>query len=309
MENSAFEQYLSAVCDFFPIHRLRKRIYRELSAHMEDMLEDFSAQGMESQTACEAVLTEMGDPLELRRELLQAYRPTVWRIRLQRLALAVFLYVFTLYILVPIGDELRTYGYSAPLSEAEAQLTEACAEFGEIEFIKETEYSGRLYRYYVPKQQEKDCNRVFCMESVRVFGRELQNRFIFSGTQKSDGAFFTDDLYFSYCARRGTSANTLLFDWYGAEPTEKAMVLIFTEPTDVRYFQAQLFPTDAYGEAQWDTSPCGETPYYGIEAAPKLTVVTYPADTRLGEMRFLDADKNTAEVPHSMWNSSSNSVF
>lgn len=37
---------------------------------MEDMLEDFSAQGMESQTACEAVLTEMGDPLELRRELL-----------------------------------------------------------------------------------------------------------------------------------------------------------------------------------------------------------------------------------------------
>ena len=69
MENLIFEQYLSAVCDFFPIHRLRKRIYKELSAHMQDLLEDFSAQGLEPQSAEAAVLAEMGDPVEVRREL------------------------------------------------------------------------------------------------------------------------------------------------------------------------------------------------------------------------------------------------
>ena len=62
MENLIFESYLSAVCDFFPIHRLRKRIYKELSAHMQDLLEDYVSQGMELQAARKAVLAEMGDP-------------------------------------------------------------------------------------------------------------------------------------------------------------------------------------------------------------------------------------------------------
>lgn len=309
MENSAFEQYLSAVCDFFPIHRLRKRIYREISAHMEDMLEEFSTQGMDPQKAQEAVLAEMGDPVELRRELEQAYRPTIRRIRLQRFAASVFLCFCMYYVFEPIGEEVKTYCYAAPLAEAESQLASACAEFGEIEFLQEVEYNGRLYRYYVPKQQEKDCNRVYCLESVRAFGRELQNRFILSGTQKADGSLLMEDLYFSYCSKLSLSANTSLFHWYGDEPTEKAMVLIFTEQKDVRYFHAQLLPENEYGYAQLDASPCGETPYYEVDAAPDLVLVTYPADMCLGKMQFLDADKNAAEAPHNTWSGASNGVF
>lgn len=305
MENLIFESYLSAVCDFFPIHRLRKRIYKELSAHMQDLLEDYVSQGMELQAAREAVLAEMGDPEELRRELIRVYRPTIWRIRLQRLVILTAAFLVLVYVVEPIYDECRTYYYSAPLAEAEAQLTSACAEFGEIELLKEVEYSGRLYRYYVPKQQEKNCNRIYCMESVRVFGRELHNRFVFSGTQKSDGGLFMDDLYFSYCSRRNAS----LLDWYGDKPTEKAMVLIFTEHKDVRYFCAQLLPENAYGYTQWDASHCGETPYYEVDTAPDLIMVTYPADTCLGEMRYLDANKNAAGVPPSTWGGSSNGVF
>lgn len=309
MENLIFEQYLSAVCDFFPIHRLRKRIYKELSAHMQDLLEDFSAQGLEPQSAEAAVLAEMGDPVELRRELKRAYRPTVWRIRIQRLAAVICLYLCIFYVIVPIGDEVRTYFHSAPLAEAETQLASACGAFGEIAFLKEVEYNGRLYRYYVPKRQDKSEYRVYCMESVRIFGKERHNRFILSGTQKADGSFFMDDLYFSYCARNRAAANSPLFHWYADVPTEKAMVLIFTEPTDVRYFYAQLLPENWNGFAQWDAPPCGETPYYAVDAAPDLVLVTYPADTAFGEMRFLDADKNAAGVPHSSWSGSSNGIF
>lgn len=101
---------------------------------MEDMLEDYVSQGMELQAAREAVLAEMGDPLELRRELEQAYRPTVWRIRLQRLVILTAAFLVLVYVVEPIYDACRTYCYSAPLAEAEAQLTSACAAFGEIEF-------------------------------------------------------------------------------------------------------------------------------------------------------------------------------
>lgn len=309
MENLAFERYLSTVCDFFPIHRLRKRIYTELSVHMEELLGTYLGQGMEPQAAQEAVLTEMGDPEILRRELKQAYRHTIWRIRLQRLVSVAFICLFTMYVLVPIGDELKTYYYSAPLADAEAQLTSACAEVGGgVKFLQEVEYNGRLYRYYVPEQQEENCNRVYCMESVRVFGKELHNRFVLSGTLKSDGGLFMDDLYFSYCWRRSASASASPFDWYGDEPTEKATVLIFAEHKDVRYFHAQLLPVDAYGYPQWDASTCGETPYYEVSAAPDLVTVTYPVNTHLGEMRYLDADKNKAEVHNGTWSGTSTGI-
>lgn len=308
MENLIFEQYLSAVCDFFPIHRLRKRIYKELSAHMQDLLEDFSAQGLEPQAAEAAVLAEMGDPVELRRELERAYRPTVWRIRIQRLAAVICLFFCYFYVIEPIGAEVKTYFYSAPLAEAEKQLTSAGAAVGEIEFLKEVEYNGRLYRYYVPEQQEKDCNRVYCMESVRVFGKELQNRFVFSGTIQSNGELLMDDLYFSYCSRNSASDTPSLFHWYADVPTEKAMVLIFTESTDVRYFHAQLRPENMNGFAQWDAPPCGETPYYEVNAAPDLVMVTYPQNTELGEMQYFDTDKNEANISKGTWWSSSTGI-
>lgn len=308
MENLIFEQYLSAVCDFFPIHRLRKRIYKELSAHMQDLLEDFSAQGLEPQAAEAAVLAEMGDPVELRRELERAYRPTVWRIRIQRLAAVICLFFCYFYVIEPIGAEVKTYFYSAPLAEAEKQLTSAGAAVGEIEFLKEVEYNGRLYRYYVPEQQEKDCNRVYCMESVRVFGKELQNRFVFSGTIQSNGELLMDDLHFSYCSRNSASDTPSLFHWYADVPTEKAMVLIFTESTDVRYFHAQLRPENMNGFTQRDAPPCGETPYYEVNAAPDLVMVTYPQNTELGEMQYFDANKNAAEIRGGTWWSSSTGI-
>ncbi len=310
MNITSFERFLAAVCDDFPIHRLRKRIRTELSNHMEDMLADFLAQGMEENTAYTQVLTEMGDPEMLRMELRQAYKPTIWRIRVQRLAGLAAAFCFCLFVLIPIGDELRTYHYSKPLDEAEAYLSAACKEVGALHLLGEVEYNGRLYRYYMPNQQEKGHNRVYCMESVRVFGKELQNRFSIAGTMETDGGMFMDDLHFSACSELQAYANdATLFHWRNTAPQEKAMVLIFTEPSDVRYFQAQLPPKDEYtGYPQHDAPACGETPYYEVSEASPLLMVTYPTDMCLGAMRFLDADKNAADIPHSTYDGGSTGI-
>lgn len=304
MVDSIFEQYLSAVCDFFPIHRLRKRIYKELSAHMQDLLEDFSAQGMDSQTAEEAVLAEMGDPEALRRELIRAYRPTVWRIRLQRLAALVIAFLVWGYVIEPVIDECGTYRYSYTLAEAEAVLSAQCAAdgAGELAFVEEIEHNGRLYRYYMPKTQRYPMNRMYRIESVRVFGKELHDRFAGLSYEATNGCYFIDNLDFD--AYTNDSKIAELLQWQRPAPTERAYVFIFANPVGVRYFTAQVFPTNEFGSTAYDIPPLDTLPYYAVSAEPGLIVVKYPTGTHLGNMQFLDADKNETPLPSGTMQSS-----
>lgn len=305
MENLAFERYLSAVCDWFPIHRLRKRIYGELSAHMEDMLEDFSVQGMEVQAAREAVLAEMGDAEVLRRELLRAYRPQIWRIRLQRLVLVFAVCILVPNVCMPVHNEIWKYRSSYPLAEAEAYIyAQGAADgAGELAFVGEAEHNGRLYRYYMPKTQKAPVNRVYCMESARVFGKELHDRFAFLSCETTDGCYFMDNLDFESYTNQSCLAE--LLQWNRPKPEEYARTYIFANPAEVRYFTAQLYAVDEFGYGDYSQPPIGSLPYSEVAAAPGVLVVKYPIGTSLGEERFLDADKNETLLPSGSRHSSS----
>ncbi len=309
MNITSFESFLSAVCDNLPMRRIRKRVRAELSDHMETALEDFLAEGMDESAAREQVLAEMGDSETLCRELRRAYSPMIRRIRIQRLVGVFAAFLLWMYVLVPVTDELKVFHDSYSLETAESMLSSELGG-GALHFLGEVEYNGRLYRYYMPNPQEKGRSRVYCMESVRAFGRNLQNRFSITGTLETDGGLLMDDLYVSACAElQAYTDDTTLFHWHNNVPQEKATVLIFTEPSDVRYFQTQLLPKSEYAEyPQRDALACGETPYYEVSEAPHVLLVTYPADTCIGQMYFLDADKNAAAIQHSTYFGSSTGI-
>lgn len=262
---------------------------------MEDMLEDFSAQGIELRAAREAVLAEMGDPEELRRELKRAYRPTIWRIRLQRLVILTAVFLVWAYVIEPIYDECMTYHYSYTLAEAEEILYTQCAEVGEIVFLDEVEYNGRLYRYYMPKAQKYPYNRLYRMESVRVFGKELHNRFTGFSSEMTDGCYFIDNLDFE--SYTNSSQIAVLLHWERPKSEECATAYIFANPVEVRYLTAQVFSVDAFGRTEYDLPPLDTLPYYAVSAEPGLIVVKHPKGTILGNTQFLDADKNETALP------------
>lgn len=272
---------------------------------MQDLLEDYVSQGMELQAARKAVLAEMGDPEELRRELIRAYRPTIWRIRLQRLVILTAVFLVLVYVVEPIYDECMTYRYSYTLAEAEAFLSAQCAEdgAGELAFVEEIEHNGRLYRYYMPKVQKYPMNRMYRIESVRVFGKELHDRFAGFSCEATNGCYFTDNLDFE--AYTNDSRIAVLLQWQRPAPTERAYAFIFANPVGVRYFTAQVFPTNEFGGAAYDMPPLDTLPYYAVSADPGLIVVKYPTGTELGNMQFLDADKNETPLPSGTMHSSS----
>lgn len=292
MKILSFENFLSAVCDDISIQRVRKRVRTELSDHMETALEDCLAEGMEEEAARARVLAEMGDPETLHRELRRAYRPMLYRIRFQRLAGLVALYFFCMYVLIPIADELKIYHYSYSLEDAESILSNKLGNGTELLLVDEVEYNGRMYRYYVPKNQTQSCYQVYSIQSVRVFGHELQDRFAGFDCQYSDGSFFMDDLYLSEQYEARKHADYSVLQWQSHVPDEKMMVVFFTDAQQVRYFKTQFLPGRSDGYPNHTAEPVGESPYYEVTATPCLLAVEYPTDMCFGEMQFLDENRN-----------------
>lgn len=169
------ENYLSVACK--PIQKdkkLYKRIYNELSEHMDDMYDDFVSNGIDESYVPEKVIEEMGNAEELGKELYNAnkkrYLITTTIAFLVRTAIILFCVICA----PPILDELVDYIQYFDIKSVEAALKE---EYGEITFMGEYESNGKNYRLYAPVNQPEDRYEVYSAESAEFFGKNLPDKY------------------------------------------------------------------------------------------------------------------------------------
>ena len=73
------KSYLSIACkSIHKENRLYKRIYNELSEHMDDMYEDFVSNGIDENSVPEMVVKEMGNAEDLNKELYNANKKKIF---------------------------------------------------------------------------------------------------------------------------------------------------------------------------------------------------------------------------------------
>lgn len=68
-------EYLEKVGDQIAVPGIREEIKKELLAHLYDQKEAFLLEGMSDETAEEAAVREMGDPVEVGIELNEIHKP------------------------------------------------------------------------------------------------------------------------------------------------------------------------------------------------------------------------------------------
>lgn len=169
------KDYLSTACK--SIHKdkkLYKRIYNELSEHMDDMYEDFVNDGIDENSVSDMILKEMGNADDLNKELYQANKKRYLTTRTITLLVRTAIIIICLIYAPPILDELVDYVQYYNVEDVEAALTE---EYGEMTFLGEYESNGGNYRLYVPITQPENCYEVYFAQSAKFFGKNLPNKY------------------------------------------------------------------------------------------------------------------------------------
>lgn len=183
------ESYLSVACK--SIHkekRLYKRIYNELSEHMDDMYADFVNDGIDEDSVPELIIEEMGKAETLNRELYNANKKKYLTSRTITLLVRTAIILVCLIYAPPILDELVEYVQYFNVEDVETALTE---EYGEMNFLGEYESNGRNYRLYIPVTQPEDCYEVYFAESAKFFGKNLPNKYSSFGHDFSGSPLIT----------------------------------------------------------------------------------------------------------------------
>lgn len=183
------ENYLSVACK--PIHkekRLYKRIYNELSEHMDDMYEDFVNNGIDEDSVPELIIEEMGNAEELGKELYNANKKKYLTSRTITLLVRTAIILICLIYAPPILDELVDYVQYFDVKDVETALIE---EYGEMTFLGEYESNGGNYRLYIPVTQPEDCYKVYFAESAKFFGKNLPNKYSSFGYDFSGSPLIT----------------------------------------------------------------------------------------------------------------------
>lgn len=183
------KSYLSIACK--SIHkekRLYKRIYNELSEHMDDMYGDFVSNGIDESSVPEMIVKEMGNAEDLNKELYNANKKRYLTARTITLLVRTAIILICLIYAPPILDELVDYVQYFDVEAVETALTE---EYGEMTFIGEYESNGRNYRLYVPITQPEDCYEVYFAESAEFFGKNLPNKYSAYGHEFSGSPLIT----------------------------------------------------------------------------------------------------------------------
>ena len=172
-----FEQFLRLASERIPSKRLRERIRKELGDHMEDMLADKIEAGTDEEEAKKQVLLEMGNPDALRKAFVRAHRLEIELTKL-RFACTLWLVMFCLFDLIPpVLDEAKAYYLSAPVEQTEQALSARYAENEPLCFLGETDYGGRIYRFYITPADENGRSNAYYMASLRFFGKNYPDRF------------------------------------------------------------------------------------------------------------------------------------
>lgn len=182
MEILEFRNFLAKACKHISIKKLRNRIYRELCEHMEDILDDFLEAGEEKDTAIQKVITEMGDPVKINKNLRRAHRKKIVSSYILKTAIGIFAIISLLHLpYLDVG--FSEYFSSITKEQIETDLAESEYTYT---YYGETERNGRNYIFYIAETSEE--HKVKYFESIKLFGKHsVYVRFSGSGGGSSDG--------------------------------------------------------------------------------------------------------------------------
>ena len=287
----SFEQFLEEAA-FIPGRRLRKRIRKELSDHMEDMLADKIEAGTDEEEAKKQVLSEMGDPAVLRKAFIRAHIAEIRVTRLGILLSLAVLFFCALFLVPPVYDELRTYHSSMSVEEAEQYLAEQTGEA--FTFLGEVDYEGRIYRFYLPEKPSPYYRRLVYFSSIRFFGKNIPDRFsAFSERRQSSASPIVFNLFLQ---EHNVGYSSGIAPWRKT-PEEmdlpRSQLYIFVYPTNVTYVRPLYLPngTDS-AEDESDLLAGADIP---VGETPCMIRADAPEDMYLFCTEYYDAHGNAVE--------------
>lgn len=288
MAVNPFEAFLDAAASV-PGRRLQRRIRKELGDHMEDMLADKIEAGIDEEEAKKQVLSEMGDPAVLRKDFIRAHRAEIHLTRVGILLTLAAIVLSALFVFPPVLDEAQAYYRSAPIEEAEQALSARYTDGEPLCFLGETDYGGRIYRFYMSPVDENGRSNAYYMASLRFFGKNYPDRFADAvpvGNAESDIKILdltlleTLDAGFSDFAPWRKSPEKL-----GLPHSE---VFVFTHPTEAVFLRPLFRPVSALESSERETA--GDDIL--IPETPCFIRVDAPQGMQTAGFQLLDEQKN-----------------
>ena len=180
--------YIGKVLNHIHYKKLNTRIYEELSAHLDDMYEDFSTECDDEKEITKRVFEEMGHPHYLGLELKKANITKLFWARLFKFAIGISIIPLTLFSIVLISNicsELHTYFHATDIETKEMQIVENYNGGESIHLLTEIEHDGIVYRYYLPDKRPENRCVYFRTESIKVFGISVRDKFVEYGRSSS----------------------------------------------------------------------------------------------------------------------------
>ena len=275
--------YIGKVLDHIHYKKLHTRIYEEISSHMDDMYEDFSANCDDEVEVTKKVLEEMGHPHYLGLELKKANRVKLFWARVFKIA-CIFLtlpILYSTYVLIThIGMEVSDYFQADDIKTKEQFISEEY-NFGKpIKLLTEIERNGIIYRFYVPQKQSEDDFEVYYTKSIEIFGINIKDKF------NIYGRCFTENSTIGYKGFVLVEPDVPTSDY--------DCLYFFTKSTDTKYIKIYYEPfSNNDVEPYW--SDYIEIPQNGTIDNPKYILIDCPNKYGWSKYQRFDGNKEPIE--------------
>lgn len=268
--------YIGKVLEHIHYKKLHTRIYEEISTHMDDMYEDFSASYDDEIEVTKRVLEEMGHPHYLGLELKKANRAKLLQVKVIK-TLCILLCLPVLYsvwvMLIHIGMELENYFYADTAEEAEEYILKNRTDGQPIELLTELKHDGVVHRIYVPKVQNEENFKIYHIYSIEFFGINIKNRF-----ERSHCSYGPNGNY--------TMASL------DQRPIRDELMIYYNTP-DYKYIKVQFKPVEDGLEEFW--SDFIEIPQDATIDDPKFFILDCPDGYRWNNYERFDENKNSID--------------
>ncbi len=255
--------FIGKVLNHIHYKKLHTRIYEELSNHMDDMYEDFSAECNDEKEVVKKVFEEMGHPHYLGLELKKANKTKLFWARAFKIACAIFTLPILYLCIVAvshIGSEVSRYFNAHNIEKVEQHMMEDYNDGEPIKLFAEIEHYGFVYRFYVP-EKPRDYFTYCYTKSIKVFDISVKDKFAIRG----GGSWENPE-----------TGNSKLFaldspEWHGD------IVEIYYAPSIVKYKKVYFEPIDTSGKLEPYWSDFIEIPQNATYNNPQYVIIDSPA--------------------------------
>lgn len=269
--------YIGKVLNHIHYKKLHTRIYEEISNHMDDMYEDFSASCDDEKEITKRVLEEMGHPHYLGLELKKANKTILFWARMFKIACAVLtlpiIYLSIVAVLL-VGSEISDFSHTHTVKEAEQWIVEEKNDGKTINLLTEIEHEGVVHRIYVPEFQDEEDFNIYHIASTKFFGINIKDKFEFAHS-----TFLSSDDYTIADLEESFGLSDVLF--------------IYFDTPEEKYLKVEYISREDNSRGTW--SDFIEIPQDGTMKNPKCVLFDCPDGYRWSKYKRFDENKEVIE--------------